>query len=80
MKQIKDLEKSTNLVFDSIILDILNGFYTKYDYRKLSWYKSIYRIRIWEYRIIFKDQDWNIKILLIWKRWDIYKLLKQLYS
>lgn len=35
----------------------------------------IYRMRIWKYRVIFKNEDnlFLILILKIWSRWDIYK-------
>jgi len=80
MKQLKNLWKSTKIDFDFIILDILDEKYRDYDYKKLSWYQNLYRIRIGWYRIIFRDDDWDIKILLIWKRWDVYKLLHKIFS
>jgi len=78
MKQIKLLWISTKIDFDSIILNILNWNYEIYDCKKLLWYIDLYRVRIWDYRIIFRD-DWNnISVLLAWKRWDVYKWLKNI--
>ena len=43
-----------------------------YDIKTLSWEKSTYRIRIWNYRVIFKKTKAGNKILKINKRGDIY--------
>ena len=43
-----------------------------FDIVPYEWFKNQYRIRIWDYRIIFEKSDlWN-KIIKINKRWDIY--------
>lgn len=37
--------------------------------------ENLYRIRVWNYRVIISKDDWN-KILIvhiIWLRWSIYK-------
>lgn len=79
MKQIYILWKNTYIDFDKIIYDILLWEYEKYDYKELSWYDRLYRIRIWWYRIIFKKVNNEITILLVWTRWDVYKKLKQMF-
>lgn len=44
----------------------------KYDIKPFEWVKNQFRVRIWDYRIIFEKTDaWN-KIIKINKRWDIY--------
>ena len=44
-----------------------------YDIKPYLGFENQYRVRIWNYRIIFeKQENWN-KILQINKRWDIYK-------
>ena len=74
MKQVKKLWEITNIDFDLIILNILNWDYEQYDYKKLSWYTDLYRVRVWWYRIILKKWE-DISIILIWTRWDVYKNL-----
>lgn len=80
MKQLILLEKTTNINFDLIISDIFKWEYLKYDYKELTWYKDLHRIRIWWYRIIFQIKNDEIKILMIWTRWDVYKKLKQMFN
>ena len=65
----KDLEK--------IVIDIINKEYSWYDVKPLIWFENVFRIRVWNYRIIFKaEQSRENKILLFWKRGDVYKALK----
>lgn len=45
---------------------------------KLSGYKNIYRVRVGDYRIVFKKIPSEIYIVLIGHRKDIYDLLKRL--
>jgi mRNA-degrading endonuclease RelE of RelBE toxin-antitoxin system len=40
----------------------------------MSWYRYLYRLRIWKYRIIFSNNI-EVEILRIDKRWDVYKWL-----
>ncbi|MDQ7008959.1 MAG: type II toxin-antitoxin system RelE/ParE family toxin [Candidatus Gracilibacteria bacterium] len=67
----KDLEE--------IIQDIINNDYSKYDFKYLSGYKNILRIRVGNYRIVFKEVKLgDNKIILFGKRGDVYKSLKNL--
>jgi len=68
----------SNIDFESILEDIENRNYSKYDIKVLTWYKNIFRIRIWDYRAIIKKWKENDKIILFWKRWDVYKSLRNL--
>ncbi len=77
IKQLNKVNLNSNIDFDKIILDIFNLNFQNYDFRQLSWFQNLFRIRIGNYRIIFSNNKWNIKILFIWKRWDIYKWLKK---
>ncbi len=79
IKQLILLEKTTNIDFDIIISDILNWNYEKYDQKELTWYDNLYRIRVWGYRIIFKNEKNIIKVLLIWTRGSVYKQLKAMF-
>jgi len=63
---------------DKIVEDIIDDNYFKYDYKPLSWYKNLVRIRVWKYRIVFRQVEWDNQIILFWKRWDVYKSLKNL--
>jgi len=74
-KDITILQKSTQIDFDGIILDILSGNYEKYDCIKLSWSTNTFRVRVWKYRIVFTDTWWIIQIIWVDSRWDIYKKL-----
>jgi len=77
IKQLNKVNLNSNIDFDKIILDIFNLNFQNYDFRQLSWFQNLFRIRIGNYRIIFSNNKWNIKILFIWKRWDVYKWLKK---
>ncbi len=43
-----------------------------YDVIPCKWFKNQFRVRIWDYRIIFEEKDSQNKIIKINKRWDIY--------
>jgi mRNA-degrading endonuclease RelE of RelBE toxin-antitoxin system len=79
IKQLILLEKTTNIDFDTIIFDILSWNYEKYDQKELTWYNNLYRVRVWWYRIIFRNEKNNIKILLVWTRGSVYKQLKTMF-
>lgn len=46
---------------------------------KLSGYKNIYRVRVGEYRIVYRRTINEIYIVLIGHRKDIYQLIDQLF-
>jgi len=51
---------------------ILGKNLEKFDIIPYEWFDNQFRVRIWDYRIIFeKSNSWN-KIIKINKRWDIY--------
>lgn len=47
---------------------------------KLSGYKDIFRIRVGNYRIVYRRSTKEIYVILISHRKDVYDLLKQLTS
>ena len=47
---------------------------------KLSGFSDIFRIRVGNYRIVYKKSTNSIYIILIGHRRDIYKLVKELLS
>ena len=79
IKQLYLLEKSTNINFEKIILDILEWHFSEYDFKDLTGYSNLYRVRVGQYRIIFELKNQDIVILLIWTRWDVYKKLKKMF-
>jgi len=78
IKQLNSLNKNSKINFDKIILDLLNLEFEKYDIKNLSGFEKLFRLRIWNYRIIFSKIDSEVKILFIWKRWDVYKWLRKI--
>jgi len=72
-KQLLKLDK--NWTIKQIVKDIISGDLDKYEIKKLSWYKDIFRIRKWKVRIIFKKANWKNILLNIETRWDVYKWL-----
>lgn len=46
---------------------------------KLSGYKNIFRVRVGNFRIVYRKNPQEIYIILISHRKEIYKLLKQLF-
>lgn len=47
---------------------------------KLSGYKDIFRVRVGQYRIVFRQKNNEIYIVLIDHRKNIYQLLKRLFQ
>lgn len=47
---------------------------------KLQGYKNIYRVRVGNYRIVYRKSEELIHIILIRHRKDVYELLKQLFD
>ena len=68
----------SNVNFEKILEDIQNKNYSEYNIKHLSWYKWILRLRIWDYRAIIKEWEEKDRVVLFWKRWDVYKSLKNL--
>jgi mRNA interferase RelE/StbE len=45
---------------------------------KLKGFKNIYRVRIGDYRVVYKKTSKELYVILIGHRKDIYKILKRL--
>lgn len=45
---------------------------------KLKGYKDVYRVRMGDFRIVYRFIDENLRIILIGRRKDIYEELKRL--
>lgn len=76
-KELKKLSKINQLAIANKIRSFVNVSITNEE--KLSGYKNIYRVRIGDYRIVFKKSPSEIYIVLIGHRKDIYDLLKRLF-
>lgn len=69
LKQIPDYSKRLL----KLEKDIYENNLENYDIKPMEWLKNCFRIRIWDFRIIFeKSENWN-KILKVNKRWNVYK-------
>ena len=73
-KFIKFIEKSP---IKDVLLEIVNDIYEDnlkdYQITPIQWNKSVYRIRKWTVRIVFRRTDEGNRIILIENRWDVYK-------
>lgn len=47
---------------------------------KLSGYKDMYRVRVGQYRIVYREQPNELFIILIGHRKDIYSMLNKLFK
>ena len=65
------------LIFKKIIKYFTNKNFSDIHISKLSGYESLYRFRSGPIRIIFRKEDDKIIILVIAKRKEAYRLLKQ---
>jgi mRNA-degrading endonuclease RelE of RelBE toxin-antitoxin system len=72
-KYIDKLSNKEKIIFKNVIEKIILWDFDELDIKKLSWFKEIYRCRIWWKRILFEITNNWIEILKIWPRWDIYK-------
>lgn len=76
-KELKNLSKIDQIavarkIRNLCISQILNE-------EKLSGYRNIFRVRVGNFRIVYKKTFQEIFIVLIGHRKDIYKLLKRLF-
>lgn len=51
---------------------------TPYEEEKLSGFKSVFRTRIGDYRLVYKKAGGEIYIILIGHRKDVYQLVERL--
>ena len=75
-KQLKKLGKVEQIVVTHRIRS-LPQFKDK---QKLKGYSNVYRIRIGNIRIVFKQTKQEVYIILIHHRKDVYRLFRQLLS
>ena len=49
---------------------------TLLDIKKLSGFKSLYRVRKWDKRLIYKVIEWKNTVILVGARGDVYAFLR----
>jgi len=78
----KELRKISKIDQIAIIRKIrsIKDSSTIFNEEKLSGYKNIFRVRIGQYRVVYRKSINEIYIILIGHRKDIYHLLKQLFG
>ncbi len=74
-KQLKSIGKAAKIIVIKKIGE-LTIFQSKEE--KLSGYRNMYRIRVGNYRLIYRKTSVEIYIVLVGHRREIYKLLNQL--
>lgn len=79
-KQLRKLPKIDQIAIANKIRSIRDISNTSFGEEKLSGFKNIFRVRIGDYRIVYKKTTGEIYIVLISHRRDIYQLVKQLFS
>lgn len=73
-KQLKKISKVDQL----IIAEKIRNLNKQTSLQALRGYKNIYRVRVGDYRIVYRRQKSEIYIILIGHRRDIYKMLTRL--
>jgi mRNA interferase RelE/StbE len=74
LKQLKNLDNSSQEIINKKLPKLKNGFIPELDISKLKGYKNQYRLRIGDYRILFELQkDHVIIIYTILHRKKAYK-------
>lgn len=75
-KQLRKLPKFDQIVIVQKIRELSIGDVLSEE--KLSGYKDIYRIRVGDYRIVYRKTAAQLYIILIRHRRDVYRLLKEI--
>lgn len=78
-KQFKKLPIFTQIILTKNIRSLTKPQANK-GQEKLKGYKNIYRIRVGNYRIVYKKTTKEVYIVLIGHRKDVYKTLKKIFK
>ncbi|MEK9200581.1 MAG: type II toxin-antitoxin system RelE/ParE family toxin [Patescibacteria group bacterium] len=76
-KQLRKITKLKQLILTSRF-ESLGGDEGRTGEEKLGGYKDLYRIRVGDYRIVYKKYPNEIFVILIGHRREVYRLLEQL--
>jgi len=75
-KELKKLPKVDQIAIAKKIRTLTNLYI--FNDEKLSGFKYIYRVRVGDYRIVYKKTNQEIFIVLIRHRKDVYHLINQM--
>ena len=78
-KELKKIPKIDQIAIARKIRSMKNTS-TVLNEEKLTGYKHMYRIRIGQYRIVYRKKAEEIYIILLGHRKDIYRLINQLFQ
>lgn len=76
-KQLRKIAKFDQIAIANKIRTIANDPFVARE-EKLKGFQQIYRVRVGDYRIVYRRSSTGLYIVLIGHRRDIYKLLQQL--
>ena len=76
-KQLKNISKIDQLALANKIRSLKEDKNIN-QIQKLASYKNIYRVRVGDYRIVFRKSKKEIYLILIGHRRDIYRLVNRL--
>jgi len=76
-KELRKIPKIDQIAIGAKIRNLVNPEVAGEE--KLSGYPKIFRVRVGDYRIVYKKTSTGIYIVLIGHRKDIYDLLKRLF-
>jgi len=77
-KQLKKLGKIDQIIIAKKIREVARKNIAKQ--KKLKGFKNIFRLRIGDYRLVYKKTKNELYIVLIGHRRDIYKVIKKLFK
>ncbi len=78
-KQLKKLPKVAQIATANKIRSIRDSDIIANE-EKLGGFKNIYRVRIGDYRIVYRKTVQELYIVLIYHRNDVYRLLRRLFD
>jgi len=77
-KQLRTLPKIDQLAVAQKIRMIRNSIQKVFQEEKLSGYANIYRVRVGNYRIVYRKTLTQLYIVLIRHRKDVYRMIKEI--
>lgn len=77
-KQLRMLPKIDQLAVAQKIRLIQNSIHSVQQEEKLSGYTSVFRVRVGNYRIVYRKTTQQLFIILIRHRKDVYRMIKEI--
>ncbi len=78
VKELKRLPKIDQIAIAKKIRELKNIDLSKVE--KLSGYQDIFRVRVGDYRIVYRKTKNEIFIILIRHRKDVYRIIKEIFK